>query len=69
MILSHVVRLLRAWRRYNATVSKLSVLTDHELADLGLARSQISSVAYRCAWEGAPAADAGCDLRTGRTDR
>jgi hypothetical protein len=30
------------------------MLSDRELADLGLTRSQISSAAYRCAWDEAP---------------
>jgi uncharacterized protein YjiS (DUF1127 family) len=64
MLLSHVVSALRTWRRYNATVRELSLLTDRELADLGLMRSQISSVAYRCAWDGASTVDA--DPRIGR---
>jgi uncharacterized protein YjiS (DUF1127 family) len=67
MLLSHVVSALRAWRRYSATVRELSLLTDRELADLGLMRSQIGSVAYRCAWDGASTVDA--DPRIGRADR
>jgi uncharacterized protein YjiS (DUF1127 family) len=67
MLLSHVVSALRAWGRYNATVRELSLLTDRELADLGLTRSQISTVAHRCAWDGALALDA--DRRIGRADR
>lgn len=54
MVLSHVIHVLRAWRRYHATVGELSMLSDRELADLGLTRSQISSAAYRCAWDEAP---------------
>jgi uncharacterized protein YjiS (DUF1127 family) len=67
MLLSHVVRILRAWRRYHATVRELSMLSDHQLADLGLTRSQIGSVAYRCAWDG-PASATGHDPRIGRPD-
>ena len=61
MLLSHVIRFLRAWRRYRATVQELSMLSDHELADLGLTRSQIGSVAYRSAKDGA--GDTECDPR------
>jgi uncharacterized protein YjiS (DUF1127 family) len=69
MVLSHVIRWLHAWRRYNTTVRQLSLLTDRELADLGLIRSQISSVAYRCALDGVPAAEADADPRIGHADR
>ncbi len=51
MLLSHVVHILRAWRRYHTTMQELSILSDRELADLGLTRSQISAAAYRCAWD------------------
>jgi uncharacterized protein YjiS (DUF1127 family) len=41
------------WRRYNAGLSKLSNLSDHELADIGISRADI----YRVAWEKACRAD------------
>lgn len=47
MILSHVVHAFRVWRRYHACVRELSQLSDIELADIGLNRSGISSVAWR----------------------
>ena len=34
-----------AWRSYRKTVASLSVLSDHELSDIGLTRSEIHSVA------------------------
>jgi uncharacterized protein YjiS (DUF1127 family) len=34
-----------AWRRYRASVRELSRLTDRELAELGLSRSDIEAVA------------------------
>jgi uncharacterized protein YjiS (DUF1127 family) len=46
MLLSHVVRALRSWRRYNKSVRELSRLGDRELADIGIARGDISSVAW-----------------------
>jgi uncharacterized protein YjiS (DUF1127 family) len=49
MLLTQVVRFLKHWRRYNANVRELSQLGDHELADLGISRSDIP----RVAWEGA----------------
>jgi uncharacterized protein YjiS (DUF1127 family) len=64
MLLSHVVSVLRAWWRYHATVQQLSVLSDHELADLGLTRSQIGSFAYRSAFDAATEAER--DPRIGR---
>ena len=67
MLLSHVIRWLRAWRRYQATRQELALLSDRELADLGLTRSQISSVAYRCAWE-ANASPVDADPRIGHAD-
>jgi uncharacterized protein YjiS (DUF1127 family) len=38
-----------AWRRYRASVRELSQLTDRELHDLGLTRSEIEDVARRSA--------------------
>jgi uncharacterized protein YjiS (DUF1127 family) len=48
-MLSHLIRLFRAWRRYEASVRELSRLGDRELADIGIARSEIP----RIAWESA----------------
>ena len=45
MILSHVVRALRAWWRYRTCVQQLSGFSDLELADIGLSRSDIVRVA------------------------
>jgi uncharacterized protein YjiS (DUF1127 family) len=36
---------ISAWRRYNRTVSELNALTNRELADLGMMRSDIQRVA------------------------
>ena len=49
MILLQVIYALRAWRRYRACVHELSELSDRELADIGLTRSGIPSVAWRTA--------------------
>ena len=35
---------------YNTTLRELSVLTDRELADLGIARSQIKGIAMEAAY-------------------
>jgi uncharacterized protein YjiS (DUF1127 family) len=36
---------LRAWLRYRETISELSRLTDRELDDLGISRSEIEIIA------------------------
>lgn len=41
-----IVRFLQAWKRYGATVQELSHLTDRELADIGITRSDIQRVAW-----------------------
>ena len=51
MILSTVIHALRVWRRYRACVQELSRLSDVELADIGLTRSGIASVAWRVSRE------------------
>jgi uncharacterized protein YjiS (DUF1127 family) len=49
MILSHFLRFLRQWRRFNASLRELDALSDRELADIGINRSDI----VRVAWEAA----------------
>ena len=44
-----LVRMIRAWKRYNQSISELSNLGDRELADIGISRSDI----YRVAWDNA----------------
>jgi uncharacterized protein YjiS (DUF1127 family) len=46
-MLSHLIRMFRAWRRYEASMRELSRLNDRELADIGVSRSDI----HRIAWE------------------
>jgi uncharacterized protein YjiS (DUF1127 family) len=46
MILSRFIRLLRTWWRYNESVRELARLNDRELADIGITRSEIPSVAW-----------------------
>jgi uncharacterized protein YjiS (DUF1127 family) len=48
-MLSHLIRLFRAWRRYEASLRELNRLGDRELADIGISRSDIP----RIAWENA----------------
>ncbi|HEX2215853.1 MAG TPA: DUF1127 domain-containing protein [Xanthobacteraceae bacterium] len=49
MILTHIVRFLRSWRRYNQSVRELSRLSDRELADIGLTRGDIPAAALEAA--------------------
>ena len=44
-----IVRVLRAWRRYNQSVNELNRLGDRELADIGISRSDIQRVAWTAA--------------------
>ncbi|MBV9347411.1 MAG: DUF1127 domain-containing protein [Pseudolabrys sp.] len=46
MILA-IVRFLQSWRRYNRSLAELSQLGDRELADIGISRSDIPSIAWR----------------------
>jgi uncharacterized protein YjiS (DUF1127 family) len=41
-----IMRFLHAWKEYGTTVRELSQLTDRELADLGISRSDIPNVAW-----------------------
>jgi len=47
MFLSHIARLLRQWRAYDASIQELSRLGDRELADIGISRSDIPRVAWQ----------------------
>jgi uncharacterized protein YjiS (DUF1127 family) len=38
---------LNAWRRYREVVRELSQLSDHELGDIGIRRSDIEYIARR----------------------
>ena len=52
-VLGHLLQRVGSWfgeqRRYRQTMNELSALTDRELDDIGLSRSDIESVAQRCA--------------------
>ncbi|MBX3568624.1 MAG: DUF1127 domain-containing protein [Rhizobiaceae bacterium] len=43
----NLLRNYRNWRRYRDTVNELSRLSNRELADLGITRSEIVSVASK----------------------
>ena len=49
MFLANLVRFLRQWRAYDASLRELNRLGDRELADIGISRSDIT----RVAWENA----------------
>jgi uncharacterized protein YjiS (DUF1127 family) len=46
MILAKLIRLYRAWRNYERSMSELSRLDDRELADIGISRAEIPAVAW-----------------------
>lgn len=52
-VLGHLLQRIGSWfgeqRRYRQTMNELSALTDRELDDIGLRRSEIDRVAQRCA--------------------
>ena len=47
MTIKDITTKLAAWRRYRESVRDLSRLTDRELNDLGIGRSDIEAVARR----------------------
>ncbi|MGN6459728.1 MAG: DUF1127 domain-containing protein [Pseudolabrys sp.] len=44
-----IIRFLQAWRRYNRSLNELSRLGDRELADIGISRSEIPTIAWKAA--------------------
>lgn len=46
MLISRFVRLVRSWWRYNESVRELARLSDRELADIGVSRSEIGRIAW-----------------------
>lgn len=49
MITSMILARLAAWRRFRQTLRELEALNDRELADLGLGRRDIRTVALQAA--------------------
>lgn len=47
MLISRFIRLVRTWWRYNESVRELARLSDRELADIGISRSEIQTVAWQ----------------------
>ena len=46
MFISRFIRLVRSWWRYNESVRELARLSDRELADIGVSRSEIGTIAW-----------------------
>ena len=46
MFLAKLIRLYRAWRNYERSMSELNRLDDRELADIGISRAEIPAVAW-----------------------
>jgi uncharacterized protein YjiS (DUF1127 family) len=49
MSIKSLVSWIESWRRYRAAVTQLDQLTDQDLAELGLSRGEIPSVARESA--------------------
>jgi uncharacterized protein YjiS (DUF1127 family) len=45
-MLSPVIRFFQNWKRYGLAVQELSQLSDRELADIGITRSDIARIAW-----------------------
>ena len=46
IMFASIARLLDSWKRYSAAVQELSHLSDRELADIGISRSDIERIAW-----------------------
>lgn len=47
--MNSVLHYFRSWRRYNHSVRELTRLSDRELADIGVSRSDIQRIAWDAA--------------------
>ena len=47
MYLASLIRAIAAWRRYRSAVQELAQLDDRALADIGISRSEIATVAWQ----------------------
>jgi uncharacterized protein YjiS (DUF1127 family) len=45
MSIRNLLRLVRNWKRYDSNMRELALLSDRELADIGISRSDIQRVA------------------------
>ncbi|MDO9413727.1 MAG: DUF1127 domain-containing protein [Pseudolabrys sp.] len=48
-MLTTLIRFVQQWKHYNRSLNELSRLGDRELADIGINRSDIPSVAWQAA--------------------
>jgi uncharacterized protein YjiS (DUF1127 family) len=46
-MLASIIHLFQAWKRYGEAVRELSYLSDRELADIGVNRSEIQRLAWQ----------------------
>lgn len=46
-MLVHIIRFLRSWQQATKVLRDLSVLSDRELADIGIRREDIPQVAWQ----------------------
>jgi uncharacterized protein YjiS (DUF1127 family) len=46
VMLSPVIRFFQSWKRYGLAAQELSQLSDRELADIGITRSDIPRIAW-----------------------
>ena len=44
-----IVRFVQSWKDYNSTLRELNHLSDRELADVGISRSDIPRIAWNSA--------------------
>ena len=51
-IINELTLRLQRYRTYRQTLEELESLSDRELADLNLSRSQLRGIAYRAAYSG-----------------
>lgn len=46
-MIASIIHLFRSWKRYGEAVQELSRLSDRELADIGINRSEIQRLAWQ----------------------
>ena len=51
-IINSFAQRVKRYRTYRQTLEELESLSDRELADLSISRSQIHGIAYRAAYDG-----------------
>ena len=51
-IINGLTKRFQRYRTYRQTLEELEALSDRELADLSISRSQIRGIAYRAAYDG-----------------